>query len=100
MQLERSRIKLDMSLDFRHAATASPDGPEPTMIGPGIHKHLDSSIKGSWTLLPSVSVKNSIKERENKEDRETDLKMRKKMQEVKLKTDFAIGLLTSFLTRG
>lgn len=91
MQLERSRIKLDMSLDFRQAATASPDGPEPTMIGSWMNKHLDSSIKGSWTLFPSVSVKNSIKEKAKKEARERDLKMRKKMQEVKLKTDFAIG---------
>jgi len=78
MQVERSRIKLGMSLDFKHAAVASPDGPEPTMIGPGIIKHLVSSTYGSWILLPNVSVTNSMKERKRRKKREIDLKICKK----------------------
>ena len=82
MQLERSRIRLLIPFSLRHAATASPDGPAPTIIGPEtqMHVHLSErataasaliSLKwwfwlehlkiGSWALLPSLSLQGSMK---------------------------------------
>ncbi|CAK7334972.1 unnamed protein product, partial [Dovyalis caffra] len=44
MQLALSRIKQGTPLSLRQAAVASPDGPAPTMIGPGTHTHLLADI--------------------------------------------------------
>lgn len=80
--MERSSIKLEIPLDFKHAAVASPDGPEPTMIGPGINMHLGSSTYGSWTLLPNVSVTNSIEEDRDIEKRSKRRKKKKRSEDI------------------
>lgn len=41
MQLDLSSITLGMLFSLRHAAAASPEGPAPTITGPGIHTHDD-----------------------------------------------------------
>jgi hypothetical protein len=89
MQLERSRTRLLIPFSLRHAATASPDGPAPTIIGPEtqIHGHRSEQATksskllslqqfstgwkwfwlrlkhwniGSWALLPSLSLQGSM----------------------------------------
>lgn len=70
MQLDLSSITQGTPFSLRHAAAASPEGPAPTITGPGIHTHLDDDDddfllllfiilsllnKGSCACFPSIS---------------------------------------------
>ena len=62
MQLALSRIRLGMPLSLRQQAAASPEGPAPTITGPGKYVHLITFVgwpswNGSWALFPSSSLK-------------------------------------------
>jgi len=59
MQLDLSRITLSMFFSLRHAATASPEGPAPTITGPSTHTvEEDDALlnKGSCACFPSISL--------------------------------------------
>ena len=66
MQLDLSRITLCTSFSFKQAAVAKPEGPAPTITGPGIQTRRDEDddllfifavIKGSCACFPSISLK-------------------------------------------
>lgn len=67
MQLERSRIRLGIPFTFKHAATASPEGPAPIITGSFTRMHLSCFDKrklwynGSCTRFPSDSVQTAIR---------------------------------------
>lgn len=54
MQLDLSRITLGTPLFFRHAAVARPDGPAPTITGPGTntaHRGGDREEVECWLFI-------------------------------------------------
>lgn len=62
MSSDLSRITLGTPFSLRQAAVASPEGPAPTITGPGTKTERMFPVpeRVSWTDLPSISLKYSI----------------------------------------